>query len=193
MGRGKMEIKRIENANNRQVTYSKRRNGLIKKAKEISVLCNAKVSLIIFGGSKKMHEYCSPSTKLTDILDEYHRQCGKRLWDAKHEDLNSEIDRMKKENDNLQIKLRHLNGQDINSLNHKELIVLEDILENGLAFVRDQKMEVINTHRRNHKMLEEENKELNYYAQQLQDYKSHHHMPFTFRVQPLQPNLQERI
>ncbi|XP_030455085.1 agamous-like MADS-box protein MADS9 isoform X2 [Syzygium oleosum] len=175
MGRGKIEIKRIENANNRQVTYSKRRNGLIKKAKEISVLCNAKVSVIIFGGSKKVHEYCTPSAKMTDILDEYHRQCGKRLWDAKHENLNSEIDRIKKENDNLQIKLRHLNGQDINSLNHKELIVLEDVLENGLDFVRDHKMEFINTHRRNHKMLEEQNKELNYY------------------VQPLQLNLQERI
>lgn len=62
MGRGKIEIKRIENSNNRQVTYSKRRNGIIKKAKEITVLCEAKVSLIIFGASGKMHEYCSPST-----------------------------------------------------------------------------------------------------------------------------------
>lgn len=63
MGRGKIEIKRIENSSNRQVTYSKRRNGIMKKAKEITVLCDAKVSLIIFGTSGKMHEYISPSTK----------------------------------------------------------------------------------------------------------------------------------
>ncbi|TYI44275.1 hypothetical protein ES332_A01G225400v1 [Gossypium tomentosum] len=63
MGRGKIEIKRIENSSNRQVTYSKRRNGIMKKAKEITILCDAKVSLIIFGSSGKMHEYCSPSTK----------------------------------------------------------------------------------------------------------------------------------
>lgn len=62
MGRGKIEIKRIENSSNRQVTYSKRRNGIIKKAKEITVLCDAKVSLIIYSSSGKMVEYCSPST-----------------------------------------------------------------------------------------------------------------------------------
>lgn len=62
MGRGKIEIKRIENSSNRQVTYSKRKNGILKKAKEISVLCDAQVSLIIFGASGKMHEYISPST-----------------------------------------------------------------------------------------------------------------------------------
>ena len=62
MGRGKIEIKRIENSSNRQVTYSKRRNGIIKKAKEITVLCDAKVSLIIINPSSgKMSEYCSGS------------------------------------------------------------------------------------------------------------------------------------
>ncbi len=62
MGRGKIEIKRIENSSNRQVTYSKRRSGIIKKAKEITVLCDAKVSLGVFASSGKMYEYCSPST-----------------------------------------------------------------------------------------------------------------------------------
>lgn len=63
MGRGKIEIKRIENTSNRQVTYSKRKNGIIKKAKEITVLCDANVSLVIYGSSGKMYEYCSPKTK----------------------------------------------------------------------------------------------------------------------------------
>jgi hypothetical protein len=63
MGRGKIEIKRIENPSNRHVTYSKRRNGIIKKATEISVLCDAQVSLVIFNSSGKMiSNYCSPST-----------------------------------------------------------------------------------------------------------------------------------
>ncbi|KAK8448205.1 hypothetical protein SEVIR_8G245725v4 [Setaria viridis] len=48
MGRGKIEIKRIENSTNRQVTFSKRRNGILKKAREISVLCDAKVGIVIF-------------------------------------------------------------------------------------------------------------------------------------------------
>ncbi|KAG2399798.1 Floral homeotic protein [Vigna angularis] len=173
MGRGKIEIKRIENSSNRQVTYSKRKNGILKKAKEISVLCDAQVSLIIFGASGKMHEYISPSTTLIDILDRYQRASGKTLWDAKHEfqepvilwldldlehvgkssenssifvflsgNLSNEIDRLKKENDSMQIELRHLKGEDITSLNYKELMALEDALENGLNGVRGSAQDV---------------------------------------------------
>ena len=62
MGRGKIEIKKIENPTNRQVTYSKRRNGIFKKAQELTVLCDAKVSLIMFSNTNKLNEYISPST-----------------------------------------------------------------------------------------------------------------------------------
>jgi len=62
MGRGKIEIKRIQNSSNKQVTYSKKKNGILKKAKETIVLCDAQVSLIIFAPSGKMHDYISPST-----------------------------------------------------------------------------------------------------------------------------------
>ncbi|KAI8014968.1 Agamous-like MADS-box protein MADS9 [Camellia lanceoleosa] len=209
MGRGKIEIKRIENSSNRQVTYSKRRNGIMKKAKEITVLCDAQVSLVIFASSGKMHEYCSPSTTLVDILDKYHKQSGERLWDAKHENLSNELDRIKKENDSMQIELRHLKGEDITSLHHKELMAIEEALENGLGSVREKQMEYIDMMEKNKKMLEEENNHLNFmlhqqemnmessremengYHQRVRDFQSQ--MPFAFRVQPIQPNLQERI
>lgn len=48
MGRAKIEIKRIENKTNRGVTYSKRRKGLLKKAYELSVLCDTDVALLMF-------------------------------------------------------------------------------------------------------------------------------------------------
>ncbi|KAF3974022.1 hypothetical protein ACB098_12G115900 [Castanea mollissima] len=209
MGRGKIEIKRIENSNNRQVTYSKRRSGIIKKAKEITVLCDAQVSLVIFGSNGKMHDYCSPSTTLIDILDKYHKQSGKRLWDAKHENLSNEIERIKKENDNMQVELRHLKGEDITSLNPKELILLEEALDNGLSSIREKQMEYLNIATKNTEMLEEENKHLTLvlhqqemameanrdmndeYQLRVREYNSQ--MPFAFRVQPIQPNLQERM
>lgn len=59
MGRGKIEIKRIENATSRQVTFSKRRVGLLKKARELSILCDAEVALIIFSTSGKLYEFAS--------------------------------------------------------------------------------------------------------------------------------------
>ncbi|CAK9860148.1 unnamed protein product [Sphagnum jensenii] len=57
MGRVKLEIKKIENPTNRQVTYSKRRNGLIKKAYELSVLCDIDIGLIMFSPSGKLTQY----------------------------------------------------------------------------------------------------------------------------------------
>ncbi|PHT91295.1 hypothetical protein T459_06408, partial [Capsicum annuum] len=62
MGRGKIQIKKIENSTNRQVTYSKRRNGIFKKARELTVLCDAKIFIIMFSSTKKYHEYTSPNT-----------------------------------------------------------------------------------------------------------------------------------
>ncbi|KAJ4843434.1 hypothetical protein Tsubulata_045404 [Turnera subulata] len=59
MGRGRVELKRIENKINRQVTFAKRRNGLLKKAYELSVLCDAEVALIIFSNRGKLYEFCS--------------------------------------------------------------------------------------------------------------------------------------
>ena len=57
MGRGRVELRRIENKINRQVTFSKRRNGLLKKAHELSVLCDAEVALIIFCSRGKLYDY----------------------------------------------------------------------------------------------------------------------------------------
>ncbi|KAH9721635.1 Agamous-like MADS-box protein AGL19 [Citrus sinensis] len=59
MVRGKTQMKRIENATSRQVTFSKRRNGLLKKAFELSVLCDAEVALIIFSPRGKLYEFSS--------------------------------------------------------------------------------------------------------------------------------------
>ncbi|KAG6716880.1 hypothetical protein I3842_04G070400 [Carya illinoinensis] len=58
-GRGKIQVKRIENATSRQVTFSKRRNGLLKKAYELSVLCEAEVAAIIFSQKGRLYEFSS--------------------------------------------------------------------------------------------------------------------------------------
>lgn len=61
MGRGRVQLKRIENKINRQVTFSKRRAGLLKKAHEISILCDAEVALIVFSHKGKLFEYSTDS------------------------------------------------------------------------------------------------------------------------------------
>ncbi|CAA2988658.1 MADS-box transcription factor 23-like [Olea europaea subsp. europaea] len=59
MGRVKVEIKKIENTSSRQVTFTKRRGGLLKKAKELAVLCDAEVGVIVFSGTGKLYEFAS--------------------------------------------------------------------------------------------------------------------------------------
>lgn len=53
MGRMKLAIKRLEHNNNRQITFSKRRNGIIKKAKELAILCDIDILLMMFSPSGK--------------------------------------------------------------------------------------------------------------------------------------------
>ncbi|XP_011027705.1 PREDICTED: agamous-like MADS-box protein AGL11 [Populus euphratica] len=67
MGRVKLEIKRIENNTNRQVTFSKRRNGLIKKAYELSVLCDIDIALIMFSPSGRLSHF-SGKKRIEDVL-----------------------------------------------------------------------------------------------------------------------------
>lgn len=56
MARGKVQLKRIENPVHRQVTFCKRRAGLLKKAKELSVLCDAEIGVVIFSSHGKLYE-----------------------------------------------------------------------------------------------------------------------------------------
>jgi len=58
MGRNKIKIVRIENERNRTATFTKRKNGLIKKAMELSILCDCEIGLIVFEG-KKVYQYGS--------------------------------------------------------------------------------------------------------------------------------------
>ncbi|THG17661.1 hypothetical protein TEA_014770 [Camellia sinensis var. sinensis] len=74
IGRGKIEIKRIENTTNRQVTFCKRRNGLLKKAYELSVLCDAEVALIVFSTRGRLYEYSNNSVKGT--IERYKKACS---------------------------------------------------------------------------------------------------------------------
>uniref|UniRef100_A0AAU7LJ92 MADS7 n=1 Tax=Hippophae rhamnoides TaxID=193516 RepID=A0AAU7LJ92_9ROSA len=56
MARGKVQMKKIENPVHRQVTFCKRRTGLFKKAKELSVLCDAEIGVFVYSSQGKLYE-----------------------------------------------------------------------------------------------------------------------------------------
>lgn len=59
MGRKKIQIEHIKDDRNRQVTFLKRKHGLMKKAYELSVLCNCEVALVIMPSNNKLIQYSS--------------------------------------------------------------------------------------------------------------------------------------
>ncbi|KAF3443088.1 hypothetical protein FNV43_RR17009 [Rhamnella rubrinervis] len=152
MGRGKIEIKKIENLNSRQVTFSKRRNGLLKKAKELSVLCDAEVAVIIFSSTGKLHEFSSTSMEHT--LTRYNR--GIKIEDLEppenghnkvkieentppqqqhdHANVNTLEDEVSK----LRLACMRMMGKELDNLNFKELQQLEDQLIDGEQLLLEQ-------------------------------------------------------
>uniref|UniRef100_A0A453BQ62 Uncharacterized protein n=1 Tax=Aegilops tauschii subsp. strangulata TaxID=200361 RepID=A0A453BQ62_AEGTS len=168
MGRGKVQLKRIENKINRQVTFSKRRNGLLKKAHEISVLCDAEVAVIVFSPKGKLYEYATDSS-MDKILERYERYsyAEKALISAESESEGNwchEYRKLKAKIETIQKCHKHLMGEDLDSLNLKELQQLEQQLESSLKHIRSRKshlmMESISELQKKERSLQEENKAL---------------------------------
>nr|ATB53135.1 AGL6-like MADS-box transcriptional regulator B [Magnolia patungensis] len=145
MGRGRVELKRIENKINRQVTFSKRRNGLLKKAYELSVLCDAEVALIIFSSRGKLYEFGSAGTNKT--LERYQRCCYTPqdvvVSDRETQGWYQEVSKLKAKYESLQRSQRHLLGEDLGPLSVKELQHLERQLEVALSQARQRKTQIM--------------------------------------------------
>ncbi|KAG5536342.1 hypothetical protein RHGRI_023948 [Rhododendron griersonianum] len=147
MGRGRVQLKRIENKINRQVTFSKRRSGLLKKAHEISVLCDAEVALMIFSTKGKLFEYATDSC-MERILERYERYSyaerqlvatdleSQGSWTLEHAKLKVRLEVLQKNQ-------RHFMGEDLDTLSLKELQNLEHQLETALKHIRSKKNQLM--------------------------------------------------
>ncbi|KNA08485.1 hypothetical protein SOVF_162160 isoform B [Spinacia oleracea] len=142
MAREKIKIKKIDNITARQVTFSKRRRGIFKKAEELSVLCDADIALIVFSAPGKLFDFSS--SRMGDILSRYTTQ-------SKNEKKRSEVPflQLQLENSNLgklsievaekNKQLRKLRGEDLQGVGLEELLELERMLEDSLTRVLDTK------------------------------------------------------
>ncbi|KAI4383623.1 hypothetical protein MLD38_009435 [Melastoma candidum] len=149
MGRGRVELKRIENKINRQVTFAKRRNGLLKKAYELSVLCDVEVALIVFSNRGKLYEFCSTSNMLKTL--ERYQNCNYGVPEPPVsnretlEELHSQQEylKLKARYEALQRTLRNLLGEELGPLSSKELESLERQLDSSLKLIRSTRMQYI--------------------------------------------------
>ncbi|KAJ8749004.1 hypothetical protein K2173_013445 [Erythroxylum novogranatense] len=145
MVRGKTQMRRIENATSRQVTFSKRRNGLLKKAFELSVLCDAEVALIIFSPRGKLYEFASSSMQST--IERYQRhikdhQISKKPTEEDVQRLKTEAAEMLKKIEFLEVSKRKLLGENLGSCTLEELRQIEQQLERSVSCIRARKNQV---------------------------------------------------
>nr|QNS30461.1 SEPALLATA3 [Jatropha curcas] len=170
MGRGRVELKRIENKINRQVTFAKRRNGLLKKAYELSVLCDAEVALIIFSNRGKLYGFCSSSSMLKTL--ERYQKCNYGAPETNVstrealQELSSQQEylKLKARYEALQRSQRNLLGEDLGPLSSKELESLERQLDMSLKQIRSTRtqymLDQLTDLQRKEHMLNEANKTL---------------------------------
>ncbi|KAF9689408.1 hypothetical protein SADUNF_Sadunf01G0089200 [Salix dunnii] len=141
MVRGKTQMKRIENATSRQVTFSKRRNGLLKKAFELSVLCDAEVALIVFSTRGKLYEFSSSSMNKT--IERYQKRSKDVGISSKMVKDNMEpvedTFTLEKKIEHLEVSKRKLLGDGLELCSIDDLHQLENQLERSLTRIRARK------------------------------------------------------
>ncbi|TKY59459.1 MADS-box protein SVP [Spatholobus suberectus] len=165
MTRKRIQIKKIDNISSRQVTFSKRRKGLFKKAQELSTLCDADIALMVFSATSKLFEYASSS--MLQVIERRDRHSAMHRSDRPSIELqieNDSNDILRKRVEDKNRELRQVNGEDLQGLTLQELQKLEELLKRGLtnvSKVKDEKvMQEINTLKRKGVELMEENQRL---------------------------------
>ncbi|KAI5017760.1 hypothetical protein ZWY2020_042648 [Hordeum vulgare] len=146
MVRGKTEMKRIENATSRQVTFSKRRNGLLKKAFELSVLCDAEVGLVVFSPRGRLYEFASADS-LQKSIDRYKAYTKD---DVNNKTVQPDLQQVKADALSLAKKLealedskRKILGENLGGCSAEELHFLEGRIEKSLRIIRGKKTQLL--------------------------------------------------
>ncbi|XP_071724015.1 MADS-box protein FLOWERINGUS C-like [Rutidosis leptorrhynchoides] len=150
MGRKKVVMKRIENKASRQVTFAKRRNGLMKKARELSVLCDVDVALLVFSSCGKLYQFSSTNSlaKIVDRYRHYHKEDG----NADHITANEEewnLDMGHCSYAELLQTVHRLEGPNAEEVSVNDLNQLETELDDKLLLIRAKKEEMVMGHMRN--------------------------------------------
>ncbi|KAJ1703781.1 hypothetical protein LUZ63_003560 [Rhynchospora breviuscula] len=146
MARGKVQMRRIENPVHRQVTFCKRRTGLLKKARELSVLCGADIGIIIVSGQGKLYELAT-NGNMEGLIEKYKGASGEDHLNGGELNQTQESEEalmIKQEISLVQKGLRFLYGDKATEhMTLEEMHVLERNLEVWMYKFRSVKMKMM--------------------------------------------------
>ncbi|KAJ1285204.1 hypothetical protein BS78_03G261900 [Paspalum vaginatum] len=140
MGRGRSEIKRIENPTQRQSTFYKRRDGLFKKARELSVLCDVDLLLLLFSTSGKLYHYLSPTVpSVKELVERYEAATHTKVWTDIRQERRAELEKVEQMCELMEKELRFMTVGDGERYTVPSLEMLEHNLEAAMRKVRSEK------------------------------------------------------
>ncbi|KAL4362028.1 hypothetical protein GQ457_04G011030 [Hibiscus cannabinus] len=87
MGRVKLKIKKLENPNGRQATYAKRKLGIMKKANELSILCDVEIVLLMFSPTNKPSLCIGNRSSIEEIIEKFAQLTSQERAKRKLESL----------------------------------------------------------------------------------------------------------
>lgn len=157
-GRQKIEMKKMSNKSNLQVTFSKRRSGLFKKASDLCTLCGVDVALFVFSPSEKVFSFGHPNTD--EVINRYlsrvtpqksntvqfietHRNANVRELNAQLTQINNILDAEKKLGDELSLLRKEMESQfwwacPIDEMNRTKMELFKNSLKELRIFVAQQ-------------------------------------------------------
>ncbi|KAG4202495.1 hypothetical protein ERO13_A05G342000v2 [Gossypium hirsutum] len=139
MGRKKLKIQRLEDLKARQAKYSKRKTGILKKAKELNILCEVDVALLFSSPSGRPTLFVGQnSTGLSSIL----KRLSNLSFEEREERRAYTIEMLKKIYENSEsefdlLSLPHATNADTLKLYEDELQELKDKLVEKSKILRD--------------------------------------------------------
>nr|XP_048318653.1 agamous-like MADS-box protein AGL30 [Ziziphus jujuba var. spinosa]XP_048318654.1 agamous-like MADS-box protein AGL30 [Ziziphus jujuba var. spinosa]XP_048318655.1 agamous-like MADS-box protein AGL30 [Ziziphus jujuba var. spinosa] len=141
MGRVKLKIKRLENTNGRQATYAKRKHGIMKKANELSILCDIDIILLMFSPTGKPSLCSGKRSSIEEVIAKFAQltpqERAKRKLESL-EDLSNQSGLLRAQLSNIHKRLScWTNLDEINNV--EELVLMENSLRQSLDQIRRHK------------------------------------------------------
>ncbi|QCD85243.1 agamous-like MADS-box protein AGL29 [Vigna unguiculata] len=109
MGRRKIDIAEVKDPNDRQVTFSKRRTGLFKKANDLSVKCGAELAIVMFSPAKRPYSFGHPSVNV--VADKFLRKNPTSNYVRENDAPDDEVDDIERLRQQLSVVEVHINEE----------------------------------------------------------------------------------